>query len=309
LVLTTTSNAGTIIDVLRLYGYENVPDLNTKRVELEELYEEYREVAAEYNTSLWKERTNHAVIVALSTRESKLLSDIEAHLSELENAKKNIENAFLKSRDEIFKADTEYRGIVHRHSLSLSELETVQYNLKQALESDIVYTVTKEDLSRLESTVTVKVSEVTDLENYPNIGRVGGNSHPLAAKTSITSPFGWRIDPMDHSKMQFHKGADFIAREGTPVLAQFHGVVESTYTSLNGGMTIVLDHGKGLRTVYLHLKEFKVKEGNEVKQGQTIAYSGNTGVRTTGPHLHFGIYIAGEAVDPSLLYRKEKYGD
>jgi murein DD-endopeptidase MepM/ murein hydrolase activator NlpD len=68
------------------------------------------------------------------------------------------------------------------------------------------------------------------------------------------------------------------------------------------GNFVVLDHGQGLLTMYMHLSEFKVKEGDQVKRGQEIGLSGGTG-RATGPHLHVGVRWQGTSLDPAGLMR------
>jgi len=99
-----------------------------------------------------------------------------------------------------------------------------------------------------------------------------------------------------------HKGLDFRVPSGTPVAAMNDGTVLLARPLYFEGNFIVLDHGQGLLTLYLHLSEFKVKEGDQVKRGQVIALSGSTG-RATGPHLHVELHWQGIALDPASLMR------
>jgi len=95
-----------------------------------------------------------------------------------------------------------------------------------------------------------------------------------------------------------HRGVDIGAPEGTPVLAAADGVVALADDSfLLHGQTIVLDHGQGIASLYLHLSRIEVSPGERVAQGQVIGRVGHTGV-ATGPHLHFAVYAYHEAVDP-----------
>jgi murein DD-endopeptidase MepM/ murein hydrolase activator NlpD len=86
-----------------------------------------------------------------------------------------------------------------------------------------------------------------------------------------------------------HRGMDFGVPVGTPVRAPWPGLVRSVFFDNGGGGNVVfLDHPNGLRTAYLHLDSFRVTQGQQVKAGDVIALSGNTG-RSTGPHLHFEV--------------------
>jgi murein DD-endopeptidase MepM/ murein hydrolase activator NlpD len=97
-----------------------------------------------------------------------------------------------------------------------------------------------------------------------------------------------------------HQGLDFRAHAGTPVMAMNDGTVLLARPLYFEGNFVVLDHGQGLLTLYLHLSEFKVKEGEQVKRGQVIALSGGTG-RATGPHLHVAVRWQGVYLDPARL--------
>jgi murein DD-endopeptidase MepM/ murein hydrolase activator NlpD len=99
-----------------------------------------------------------------------------------------------------------------------------------------------------------------------------------------------------------HLGLDFRVPSGTPVEAMNDGTVLLARPMYFEGNFVVLDHGQGLLTIYMHLSEFKVKEGDQVKRGQVIALSGGTG-RATGPHLHVGVRWQGTYLDPAALLR------
>ena len=99
-----------------------------------------------------------------------------------------------------------------------------------------------------------------------------------------------------------HLGLDFRVPSGTPVEAMNDGTVLLARPLFFEGNFIVLDHGQGLLTLYLHLSEFKVKEGDHVKRGQEIGLSGGTG-RATGPHLHVAVRWQGTYLDPAQLIK------
>jgi len=97
-----------------------------------------------------------------------------------------------------------------------------------------------------------------------------------------------------------HQGLDFRVPTGTPVTAMNDGTVLLARPLYFEGNFVVIDHGQGLLTLYLHLSEFKVKEGDVVKGGQEIGLSGGTG-RATGPHLHVAVRWQGTYLDPARL--------
>lgn len=99
-----------------------------------------------------------------------------------------------------------------------------------------------------------------------------------------------------------HLGLDFRVPSGTPVQAMNDGTVLLARPLYFEGNFVVIDHGQGLLTLYLHLSEFKVKEGDRVKRGQQIGLSGGTG-RATGPHLHVAVRWQGTYLDPAQLIK------
>jgi len=99
-----------------------------------------------------------------------------------------------------------------------------------------------------------------------------------------------------------HFGLDYRVPAGTPVAAMNQGTVLLARFLYYEGNCVVIDHGQGLLTLYFHLSEFKVKEGDQVKRGQEIGLSGGTG-RATGPHLHVGVRWQGTYLDPATLIR------
>jgi Peptidase family M23 len=97
-----------------------------------------------------------------------------------------------------------------------------------------------------------------------------------------------------------HRGTDFRAPTGTPVHASNAGEVVLARELYYEGNCVVINHGLGFMTIYMHLSKFEVKEGDKVEKGQVIALSGGTG-RVTGPHLHLAVRWSGEYLDPLKL--------
>lgn len=117
---------------------------------------------------------------------------------------------------------------------------------------------------------------------------------PLAA-ISVTNPYGYGVDTGAY--VIAHKGTDLKAGVGTKVFAMNRGIVKLTRNYTVYGKTILIDHGLGLQTLYLHLSKINVKEGSIVTRGQVIGLSGDTGY-ITGPHLHLSIRLNGTSIDP-----------
>lgn len=122
--------------------------------------------------------------------------------------------------------------------------------------------------------------------------------------TRVSCKFGWRIHPVT-GKRQYHNGVDVPAPVGTPILAPCDGTV-SLSTNKAGGKQLILRHPGGLRVGFAHLSEYAkgIMKGAQVKEGDVIAYTGNTG-QTTGPHLHFTTAVeqgSGRAFfDPTMI--------
>jgi murein DD-endopeptidase MepM/ murein hydrolase activator NlpD len=122
----------------------------------------------------------------------------------------------------------------------------------------------------------------------------------------VSSRFGMRRDPFTN-KHTFHRGIDFSLPKGTPVRVTADGVVESVEKQRGLGRLVKVDHGNGVVTVYAHLQESRVEPGQQVRRGEVIALSGNSG-RSTAPHLHYEERVGDRAVNP-LSYILDSYAD
>jgi hypothetical protein len=143
----------------------------------------------------------------------------------------------------------------------------------------------------------------------PRPAPIGGNGNrqllfPLIGSAITSSNFGYRLHPVLGSWLM-HAGRDLAAPEGTPVVAALAGQVVSSGLAGGYGLAIEVEHdGPRRRTLYGHLSELYVKEGDRVRQGEVIGRVGSTGL-STGPHLHFELRLPGDggwvAVDPGDL--------
>ncbi len=114
---------------------------------------------------------------------------------------------------------------------------------------------------------------------------------PLASYTRISSEYGNRIHPT-LGVQKFHNGVDFAAPTGTAIYAAYDGKVVAAAYSSSMGNYVMIDHGSGLYTIYMHASKLYVSAGAVVVRGETIAAVGSTG-RSTGPHLHFSVRLNG----------------
>ena len=117
----------------------------------------------------------------------------------------------------------------------------------------------------------------------------------------LSSPFGMRKHPIDgFNKM--HKGTDFAAPMGTPIMASGDGVIKKAGWCGGGGNCVKIKHNSTYQTIYAHMSKFArgIKPGVRVKQGQTIGYVGSTG-KSTGPHLHYEVIVNGKKVNSQKL--------
>ena len=143
-------------------------------------------------------------------------------------------------------------------------------------------------------------------DGYEHFDQAGRSVKKSLMKTPIngarlSSSFGMRKHPiLGYNKM--HRGTDFAAPEGTPIMASGDGKVIRARWCGGGGNCIKIKHNSTYSTVYAHLKNFArgIKEGVRVKQGQTIGYVGSTGM-STGPHLHYEVIVNGKKVNSQKL--------
>jgi murein DD-endopeptidase MepM/ murein hydrolase activator NlpD len=122
----------------------------------------------------------------------------------------------------------------------------------------------------------------------------GNFAAPVTAKP--TPSFG-ESRLLNEERTSTHRGTDYPVPEGTPVLAANSGTVVLATSLYYEGNCVIVDHGLKLFTIYMHLKQIEVHEGDSIDKGQRLALSGATG-RVTGPHVHFGVRAYGSDVDP-----------
>lgn len=156
-----------------------------------------------------------------------------------------------------------------------------------------------EELERLAAVVGEEAVSLRALERY-----LGKASRALGALPSrwpvrgpVNSEFGRRSSPWLDDAQEVHSGIDIGAPRGTAVTAPAAGVVVFAGSHPEYGVTLVIDHGNDIKTLYGHLTRVDVTADQKVERGQLVAHTGNTG-RSSGPHLHYEIQVKGQAVNP-----------
>lgn len=119
------------------------------------------------------------------------------------------------------------------------------------------------------------------------------------AEGTLTSAFGYRLNPAGIPIPKGHKGVDFASPEGTTIYAAGNGVIVKKYVSSSFGKFVKIKHENGFTTAYAHMSRFAdgISDGTKVSKGQKIGEMGSTG-RSTGSHLHFELHYNGKAIDP-----------
>ena len=192
-----------------------------------------------------------------------------------------VQNEELHAR--ILEKAQEYDNIKDKIS-SMEELVGLRVNEEENVDS------------RLDEIDLTMMQQKTFFDNIP--------SGDVMAYSDISSKFGWRENPILKRK-EFHTGIDLRANVGTPILAPADAVIKfTTYNQNSGyGNVISLVHNYGFESSYAHLQNKPaVKEGQFVKKGDLIAYSGNSGM-STGPHLHYEVKFIGRTLDPEPFLR------
>ncbi len=158
---------------------------------------------------------------------------------------------------------------------------------------------TTEELERLAAVVGSESQSLRALERY--LAKAGRALVALPTRWPVRGPvnseFGRRTSPWLDDAVEAHSGLDIGAPRGTPVVAPAAGTVVFAGGHAEYGVTLVIDHGNEIKTLYGHLTRVGVGLDQKIERGQVVAFTGNTG-RSSGPHLHYEIQVKGQAVNP-----------
>jgi len=199
--------------------------------------------------------------------------------------------AALESEKQTLEALREQKAkdlAAYEHDIQLSESHMKDLEADLKFQTDLI--------SKLEGEITEEQKAIL-AQSGITLEYDGGAFHwPAPSYIAITSDFGWRSDPFTGYKA-YHNGVDMAAAKGTPIVAAYDGIVVDAGYNGSMGNYVIMDHGTGLYTIYMHASKLYVSADDVVAGGETIAAVGSTG-RSTGPHLHFSVRLNGLYVSP-----------
>ena len=228
-------------------------------------------------------------------------------IGDIMRSDKELEDAYRQSVDDLKAVKAEYEQAKAEMEDSKAELET----LKAQQEKDIAQA--NAVIASLQGDISSNSSLLSELNKQQQQQQGGGSSGGGSTVgtgnlvwpsycTYITSRQGPRTHPIT-GEYKNHGGTDIGASYGSAIYAADSGTVVRSADGWNGGWGnyVMIDHGNGMQTLYAHMSSRAVSVGQTVSRGQTIGYVGSTGM-STGPHLHFEMYINGSRIDPQTRY-------
>ena len=236
---------------------------------------------------------NAEYITTISEYDRTMLVEFQAVVKDVEEQ----EAALQAEYDEL---ETMQNDLITKQDNVTELMESKDAEIEQ-ISSDLGDT--KDKLSELQAAAAAaerkQQEKNSGYSNNAGASVITGNgtfTHPCPGYTYISSEFGYREQPIAGASTN-HKGMDFAAPAGTPIYAAASGTVTSASYSGNAGNMIVINHGNGLQTYYMHCNSMYVRAGQTVSKGQNIGAVGSTG-NSSGPHLHFQVMQNGTPVNP-----------
>lgn len=255
------------------------------------------------SSSSFSEMLNKAeYIEQVSAYDRQMLNQYEVTKVKVEELEKELsdQKQILETvRADVQKQQDEMKGLIDEKKEEISEYETDIANKEKAIK-EYEDMIAEQDgiIGALEAAVASAKKKQQQMGVSNNSASYGGGTFcwPAPSYTRISDDYGWRTHPT-LGVQQFHNGVDMASPSGSPILAAADGVVVAASYNATMGNYVMIDHGGGLFTIYMHASALFVSSGNVVSAGDEIAAVGSTG-RSTGPHLHFGVRLNGSYVSP-----------
>lgn len=239
---------------------------------------EYIEMLSAYDRKKLDEYVAQAEYVALCKE------GLEEEKNVLEEAKASVESEEAAMNELIAAKEAEINAV--SNDIANKEEAIAEYEAYIAEQN--------ETIAALEKAVAEERKKLAAEQGRKYDG--GVFAWPAPSYKRISDDYGYRIHPILGTQ-QFHNGVDMAAPGGSPILAAYDGKVVAAAYSNSMGNYIMIDHGDGLYTIYMHASALYVSSGTEVSKGDKIAAVGSTG-RSTGNHLHFSVRLNGSYVSP-----------
>lgn len=255
-----------------LFGTENISDFFNRI--------DYMNRVQEYNQGLWDEYQMSRRYIALCREE------LEVDKELLDEQMKNVANE--QAKVEALITEKQKQIVAYESDISNQE-KAIKEKEEEIAEQNAI-------LAELEKLVKEEKERLKQQNQAGQTYDGGVFKFPLASYTRVSDEFGYRKDPI-LGVQQFHSGVDFAAPKGTAIYAAYDGVVVAATYHYSMGNYVMIDHGDGLYTIYMHASALYVSANDKVKRGDTIAAVGSTG-RSTGNHLHFSVRKDGVYVSP-----------
>jgi len=193
-----------------------------------------------------------------------------------------------EAKEEVVIEQDAVETLLNEKQVQIAEYEA-DIDSKEAAQAEYEAEIAEQEamIAQLETSVTEERKALALAQGYTLEYDGSRFVWPAPSYTRISSDYGWRTHPTLGYKL-FHYGVDMAAPSGTSILAAYSGVVAAAGYSSSMGNYIMIDHGSGVMTIYMHASKLYVAENDLVMGGEKIALVGTTG-RSTGPHLHFGV--------------------
>lgn len=284
---------------------EKQKELDQKKLDIEKTYELFKQrLRAMYmsndttllsvfmqSNSLSDFFIKSEALKRVSKHDTDIVNRLTEEQQQIETAKAEVEKELKSLNDQKAELDNSYSSLASLIREANSALDE-QSALMAAKQAD--YDKARAEFKAVEDEIARQASESDG-------SFVGGEFRwPVPGYSYLSTYFGWTTDPWSGASGYYHYGIDIAGWNiyGKSVIASNSGrVIKEEYTTSGYGIYVILDHGGGITTVYAHLSSISVKKGSYVYQGDKIGEVGSSG-NSTGPHLHFSVYVNGYAKDP-----------
>ena len=284
---------GDVAYISMVFGAQNLTEMLNKAEYIEELSAYDRKLLDEYTETKYrvinlKDKLETEQVSLMETQEQAAIQ--EQQMTSLINQKNGEIEKYESEIDTKEDAIKEYEAMIASQNATIAALEASILQAEreaEALQKELEESgLSDNDIDSAPSSKPVTTQQVFS----------GPFCMPAPSYTRVSDDYGNRIHPILGVKL-FHNGIDFAAPGGSPILAAQSGTVIAAAYSSTMGNYIMINHGGGVITVYMHASALYVSAGQTVTKGQKIAAVGTTG-RSTGNHLHFSVRVNGSYVSP-----------